>query len=162
MKANFLVGWNDEYLDLRLIAGPFGNDKKREMLEREVCKILMKIGGIDEKKAMEIVRTNEHSDFNLNIYEDGASVSYGNGYEDRIQVVQYDMEQKIEVDTPVAKIFSKVMPDEEYPGIATLIDIPGEPGIIMEYDPNKGHIVSRVYSVEDPDGDPCSLISFEK
>lgn len=52
------------------------------------------------------------------------------------------------------------MPDEEYPGIATLTDASREPGVIVEYDPNRGCIVGRVYSAEDPDGDPITIINF--
>lgn len=43
MKTNFLLGWNDEYLDLRLIAGPFEDSEKNAMIQKEIINMLKKI-----------------------------------------------------------------------------------------------------------------------
>lgn len=70
-------------------------------------------------------------------------------------------QKKIEVETPLGKIFSTVIPDKEYPGVALLYDISGQPGVIMEYDPEKKCIrvrVLRVFGPEDPEGDPINVI----
>ena len=162
MKTNFLLGWNDEYLDLRLIAGPFEDSEKNAMIQKEVINMLKKNCQINEEKARNILNAKGGIEVGLNICENGASIIYGSGYTDFIQIVQYDLEPKIIVNTPDGKIFASPTQDEEYPGIATLLDIPGQPGIITEYDPGRGHIVSRVYSASDPDGDPIEIISFKK
>lgn len=66
--------------------------------------------------------------------------------------------EKIEVETPLGKIFSTVISDKEYPGVALLYDISGQPGVIMEYDPEKKCIRVRVFGPEDPEGDPINVI----
>lgn len=64
----------------------------------------------------------------------------------------------LSVPTEAGKIHAKILPDKEYPGIALLLDTPGEPGAIMEYDPYKKIVQMRVYGKEDPDGDPIYLL----
>ncbi len=71
-----------------------------------------------------------------------------------------DKQQELIVKTPKGTISAKIMKDKEYPGIATLTDAPGEPGVIVEYDPNRHCIVGRVYSAADPDGDPAAIVNF--
>ncbi len=66
---------------------------------------------------------------------------------------------ELRVKTPKGTISAKIMKDDEYPGIATLTDSPGEPGVIVEYDPNRHCIVGRIYSAADPDGDPAAIVN---
>jgi hypothetical protein len=67
--------------------------------------------------------------------------------------------EKIQVETPAGKIVAKISPDTEYPGICLYVDEfgSGEPGAIMEYDPNCNQIKMRVYSMDDPGGDPVCI-----
>lgn len=64
----------------------------------------------------------------------------------------------IAVDTPLGHITAEVMPDKEYLGITVLFKgTAGEPGAILEYDPEKKAVLLRVYGMEDPDGDPVGI-----
>lgn len=69
------------------------------------------------------------------------------------------MDQKLTVKTPIGNIEARIMPDEEYPGIALVFAEKGtgEPGAIMEYHPHKRQIQMMVYSADDPDGDPAEV-----
>ena len=70
---------------------------------------------------------------------------------------------KLYVDTPVGKIAAAILKDDEYPGIALLLEnIDGQPGVIMEYDPGKKCVQVRVYGKEDPDGDPIHVIDMSE
>jgi hypothetical protein len=63
---------------------------------------------------------------------------------------------KLVVDTPITPIYADVLPDREYPGIALMIYTKehGEIGAIMDYDPFKQIIWLRVWTPDDPNGDP--------
>lgn len=65
----------------------------------------------------------------------------------------------ITVNTPIGKIEARQIPDNEFPGILLCYaeEGCGEPGAIMEYDTIINRIIMRVYSKEDPDGDPESV-----
>ncbi len=65
--------------------------------------------------------------------------------------------QKLIVNTPIGNVEARIMPDEEYPGIALVFAEKGtgEPGAIMEYDPDKRAVLLRVYSADEPDGEPA-------
>ena len=174
----YLVGWNDEYLDMRIIAGPFTESKQEEIIKKEVIRVLIQTYAVTEEEAniiYEISYDEKNKEYydkseldevkktigcepELVIYKTGASLRYGDGYEDRLQVVEYTTELKIE--TPAGTICSSIMPTYDYPGISTLIEKDGQPGIIMEYDPIRERIMARVYSSDDPDGDPVQLIDF--
>lgn len=102
MQTNFLVGWNDEVLSMRMIAGPFKDDEKDDIIHKEVVKMLEKIHSLDDHQAEkiyrmcvfeggELERTIDDVDIDLHVYGDGASLRYGGGEEDRIEVVQYDL-----------------------------------------------------------------------
>ncbi|WP_373261884.1 hypothetical protein [Hungatella hathewayi] len=102
--SKFLVGWNDEILSMRLIDGPFGDSKKEEKIKIEVIKMLHKIYNYDEIKSEKIYHkiTSEEAaidddgeEIDLNIWSDGASLRYGGGEEDRIEVVEYEIPKQI-------------------------------------------------------------------
>ena len=167
MDTYFLVGWNDEYLEQRIVAGPFGWDQKAKNIKTEVIKRLKMIYGMDEKTAETIyqgavaeddyLRMYDDEMIDLDVWSDGASLRYGGGEEDRIEIVKYNFENQIQVKTPAGTILSKIMPDDDYLGISTLIQKPGEPGAIVEYDPGRDCIVCRIYTTEDPDGEPIII-----
>lgn len=147
---------------MRIIDGPFTDEEKPEKIKQEVIKMLNKIYGFEEEKAKNIYKEACHkleielSDdiVDLDIWTDGASLRYSGGEENRIEVVKYNLSVELSVETPAGTIYSKVMPDDEYIGIATLIRTLGEPGTITEYDPEQKCIVTRVYSMDNPDGKP--------
>ena len=61
--------------------------------------------------------------------------------------------------TPLGVISAAEIPDEEYPGIALLFKgTSGEPGAIMEYNPNQENVMLRVYNRENPDDEPCEIL----
>lgn len=67
------------------------------------------------------------------------------------------------VNTPKGPIVAKVIPDDEYPGIALVYSEKGtgEPGVIMEYTPtgeNAGNVQLRIYSKENPDDEPVDIL----
>lgn len=66
--------------------------------------------------------------------------------------------ENLSINTPVGDITAQVIPDKEYPGIGLFFNSPGQPGVIMEYDPIKDHIQIRIYGKEDPEGDPVSIM----
>lgn len=72
---------------------------------------------------------------------------------------------KMHIQTPAGAIEAKVLPDDEYPGIALLYEGEGsgEPGAIMEYTQtgeNAGHVQLRIYSKENPDDDPWKILQM--
>ena len=72
---------------------------------------------------------------------------------------------KMHIQTPAGAIEAKVLPDDEYPGIALLYEGEGsgEPGAIMEYTQtgeNAGHVQLRIYSKENPDDDPWNILQM--
>jgi len=41
MKVYYLVGWNDEYLNLRMADGPFKSEEKEIRIKQEIIKMLL-------------------------------------------------------------------------------------------------------------------------
>lgn len=72
------------------------------------------------------------------------------------------MQSKVSVKTPAGIIFAQELPDPDYPGIALLFDAAGNPGVIMEYNPIKKYVQIRVYSKDDPDGDPTTILQISE
>lgn len=72
------------------------------------------------------------------------------------EVLQRFTSDSISVQTPKGEIAAKIMPDDEYIGICLSLKEPGsgEPGAIMEYHPEAGQIQLRVWTKDNPDGDP--------
>lgn len=69
---------------------------------------------------------------NLCIWPNGATLQYGGCFEDRIEVIEYDLCSSLEVNTPAGKIYSIIHPDKEHAGIATLVKTPGELGATIQ------------------------------
>lgn len=107
MKTNFLVGWNDECVNMRMIAGPFKSDEKEIQIKQEVIRMLKKIYGYDETMAVKIYNTIASGSsylapngtaINLLIWPNGASLQYEDAYEDRIEVLEYDLDARHIID----------------------------------------------------------------
>lgn len=167
MKVYFLVGWNDEYINLRMVDGPFKSGEKEARIKQEIIKMLIKIFKYNKEKAEIVYNTimlgdtchdSNGEEINLYVWPNGATLQYGGCFEDRIEVIEYDLHQSLEVNTPAGKIYSIIHPDKEHPGIATLVKAPGEPGVIIQYNPENNHITSKIYSMEDPEGEPKEII----
>jgi hypothetical protein len=167
MKTYFLIGWNDEYINLRIADGPFKHEEKEARIKREIIKMLIKVYGYTAEKAEKIYNTivmggkytdMKGEDINLCIWPDGATLQYGSCFEDRIEVIEYDMIPSLEVDTPMGTIHSIIHPDKENPGIATLIKTKGEPGVMIQYNPESNQIISKIYTKEDSEGEPKEFI----
>lgn len=60
------------------------------------------------------------------------------------------------IETPAGPIVARDMHDSDYPGIGLFFagEGSGEPGVIMEYDPNKRMVQLMVYTINAPNDDP--------
>ena len=78
------------------------------------------------------------------------------------EVLKRFLSNTISVQTPKGEIAASIMPDDEYIGICLSLKVPGsgEPGAIMEYHPEAGQIQMRVWTKEDPDGDPSCVFQM--
>lgn len=64
------------------------------------------------------------------------------------------------IQTPLGEIRVAESPDKEYPGVVVML-ISNETGKelcanVTEFDPIENRVVLRVYSPDDPDGEPCA------
>lgn len=94
----YIVMFNDEYLDLNILAGPLDEKEALVTLKQETAKRLCQLFDCSPEEAAEIVEKtyatkygeycDEKMDFEISGYQ--ARITYGDGYEDRIQIVQYD------------------------------------------------------------------------
>lgn len=101
MITNFLVKWNDGCRTLEIVSGPFSNEEKTEKIKTEVINMLKKIYDIEEEDGEKIYNVimrdchdsslQEKEAIDLEIWENGASLLYGGGEEERIEVVEYDL-----------------------------------------------------------------------
>lgn len=67
----------------------------------------------------------------------------------------------LRVETKLGPIRASIIPDNEYPGIELSFEGGnGEPGATMEYSPVSDSINLRVYSKNDPDGDPIDIYAM--
>lgn len=71
-------------------------------------------------------------------------------------------QEGIRVETPHGVIRALKIPDNEYPGISLELVTKdhGEPGAIMEFNPNTRSVNLRVYGKNDPDGDPIDIFGM--
>ena len=95
MNNYFLLSWNDEYLDMRIVSGPFHDSGKSIAIKAEVVRQLQSYLNKTSNEAELIYESKlaDESDFpeiDLNIYTEGASFRYNGDNEERLQVVQYD------------------------------------------------------------------------
>jgi len=176
MNNEFLVEWNDEYLDIRIVSGPFAPTEREKYLKEELIRQIKENEGVSDAEAEVIYKNKKmvtetednevdlYPEIGLHIWTDdsGASYVYNSGYESHLKVTEYNIEPKIEVVTPAETIKVKRTYDDEYPGVSVLLDSPGEPGAIFEYDPVRSCFVIRVYSFEDSEGDPAHVIELKK
>lgn len=69
--------------------------------------------------------------------------------------------RELRVETKLGPIRASIIPDNEYPGIELSFEgVNGEPGATMEYSPTTDSINLRVFSKNDPDGDPIEIYAM--
>ncbi len=74
-------------------------------------------------------------------------------------------QKQFEVNTPMGTLRAVESMDEDYPGIVLMrIDADGKEAgaCIFEYSPAENQMVLRVYSHENPDGDPIRVIPMSE
>lgn len=96
----YLLNWNDEYLDIRILSGPLVDDAaaRKVMKERLIERLVELNVANDAKDAEEMYLTaekkagREEAIEGLHVSPYGASIEYGGGYQDRYQIVEYQPE----------------------------------------------------------------------
>ncbi|XBX10663.1 hypothetical protein QMP26_41750 (plasmid) [Enterocloster clostridioformis] len=100
-----MIGLNSEIMHLRLIEGPIADNRNKEAIHAEVIRMLRKTYKMDTGIA-EIVynyrisgfpcHLAEYGKMYLDIWDKGASLIYNGGYEDLIEIVSYDENNKVD------------------------------------------------------------------
>lgn len=91
----YVLNWNDEYLDMRIVCGPMDEKHAKQEMKKHVVKRLVELNVTrDTKEAEELYSAAEEESVEKTIYElhvspEGASIMY-NDYEDRYQIVDYN------------------------------------------------------------------------
>lgn len=97
----YILNWNDEYLDMCIVGGPFDEEAAGQALKETVAGRLVKLNiAANSKEAEELYVSAESTSiegvaYELHVSEYGASIMYG-GYEDRYQISDYGNENKKE------------------------------------------------------------------
>ena len=91
----YILSWNSEVLQMQLLAGPLAEKDVEEQLKKIVIKNLSKLCEYSEKGAerryLRALRAEDEEDDELVVYETGASILYGSGYEEYYHVVDYEV-----------------------------------------------------------------------
>ena len=91
--AHYVLNWNDEYLDMQIVAGPCSLEEAKGAMREAVTGRLVELDLVDNVDTAGKMY-DESADYDLeelHISDLGASVMYrGNYYEDRYQIVEYD------------------------------------------------------------------------
>ncbi len=94
----YVLNWNDEYLDMRIVCGPLSEENARQEMKKQVMKRLVELGiKKDARSAEKLYVAAERAtvgkiEYELSISFYGATIRY-NDYEDRYQIVDYDPER---------------------------------------------------------------------
>lgn len=96
MKNHYVLNWDDEALRQCIIAGPLDQSDARQALKQSIIKSLQDNGFADTEKAANDLYQAAETDGSLelpcghlSLSDDGASLLYGGGYEDRYEIVTY-------------------------------------------------------------------------
>ncbi len=90
----YLLNWNDEYLDMMIVAGPLDEDAARQAMKETVTRRLVELNVTkDAKEAAEMYAKAEAAgpddeNYELHVSSSSASILY-DSYEDRYQIVDY-------------------------------------------------------------------------
>lgn len=96
MKNHYVLNWDDSALRQRIVAGPLEQPDARQALEQLITKSLQDNGFADTEETASHLYQAAKTDGSLelpcghlSLSDDGASLLYGGGYEDRYEIVTY-------------------------------------------------------------------------
>lgn len=96
MKNHYVLNWDDSALRQRIVAGPLEQPDARQALEQLITKSLQDNGFADTEETAshlyQVAKTDGSLELpcgHLSLSDDGASLLYGSGYEDRYEIVTY-------------------------------------------------------------------------
>lgn len=91
--GHYVVSWNDECLDMQIVAGPAEIHQARKLMKDCVTERLVKLSNakdLDEAAGMYNQAISEEEETEgLSVSGFGASIRYGCGYKERYQIVGY-------------------------------------------------------------------------
>lgn len=93
----YLLNWNDEYLDMMIVAGPLDEDAARQTMKETVTRRLVELNVAEDAEEAEEMYAkaelagSDEEDYELHVSQYGASIMYS-GYSDRYQIVDYPQE----------------------------------------------------------------------
>lgn len=96
----YILNWNNEYLDMCIVGGPFDGEAAKQALKETVTERLVKLNVVaDSKDAEELYVSAENASiegetYELHVSEYGASIMYGGGYADCYQIYDYGNESQ--------------------------------------------------------------------
>lgn len=94
MGSFYLLNWNEEYLDMRIIGGPFDDSMSaKTTMKKEIIRRLVELNVAGNIKAAEKIYADAMGDFEqsdeLSVHPEGACIRYGGVYEEWYQIVEY-------------------------------------------------------------------------
>lgn len=98
----YLLNWNDEYLDMRIVCGPMGEEAIKQEMKKTVVERLVGLHRAkDTEEAENMYLSAEDALINdevsgLDVSSYGASILYGGYYEDRYLIVDYEKSEELQ------------------------------------------------------------------
>lgn len=89
---NYIVNWNDEYLEMQICAGPMSLDAAKQKLREIAVSNLIGYGFSTNRESADSIFNQALSTDDepyISASEKCVSIIYGKGYEDRWQIVTY-------------------------------------------------------------------------
>ena len=128
--AKFILLWNDEYCSNTIAAGPFEDLPATDnaLLDLAAERLQQLFSEYDRESAVKAVSKamstsdgeyhDDISDFTISKY--GCAIRYDGIYEDRLEVVDYDLPipNRLEVETNAGKIVAEKNTDSGAPGVS--------------------------------------------
>ena len=98
----YILNWNDEYLNMIIVAGPVSDEMARDILHERIVTRLVELNAVDNREKAEEMYQEALKELNdpmagdlpfadtLSLNQCGASIRYGGGYEDRYEIVEHE------------------------------------------------------------------------
>lgn len=111
--GKFVLCWNDEYLSMAIIGGPYSDmDSAADAMRKEVIDRLQALNVTETSyEAAALYEAASNSEDNvadylqeLHVSEYGASIRYGGGYEERYEIVDHKIRFCLQVNNPEKKM----------------------------------------------------------
>ena len=105
VSGKYILNWNDEYLNMIIVAGPVSDEMADAILHERIITRLVELNAADDREKAEEMYQEALKELNdpmagdfpfadiLSLSQCGASIRYGGGYEDRYEIVEH--EQKL-------------------------------------------------------------------